>query len=719
MESKLIAILLGYILLFTSCSLNTSTTDNNNSISEPDPFALDSNTTTIKYPNVNQDEFLLIPTIRVKYGVKSSFDLSDYIISNNLNIKYSDNKKVSLDIENDSVYLSLKNNTNDIIVVPISVNNQNLDILAYASTADSQIISDDLIIKDTYKEVNNELILTYYFISNNSESNLADNTTIILLGNKILDKKYYHIFKDRIRIILPKYALNTTLRICSLDKDGSPLRENFTIISNGIPLLAEVEPSSIYFSNIYYLILDRFNDGDESNNSIYNQPIEKKLSFNGGDLIGLNKKISSGYFSRLGIKNILISPLYENPDSVFRMATAPFRKYMPFDGYHPINSNLIDSRFGSSNDFKNVVHNAKSKQIGILGSIIIGYTHIAHPYYQDNSWYLDDFYKDHNDLPLLDLKNIDVIKKISDDALFWINEFDLNGFLSISSNQSSKELYKYLNRLIRLNRGSNKLSIIQYPSTMNTNKVMLNKFDSSFNLDLYYNARSHFSGLNTNFINLNKAIKQNLYINNSINKLLTITGLNQYSRIISVADGDYSFESNSEKDIFIDSPSDAINPASYEKLFMFHLMNNSLSGIPLTYFGDEYGQAGLGNVDSMRKIKFQEELSILQSNLKSKYSILNFLRAKYTSLSLGDFVVLRESDNFTVWMKSYYNEKIIVVMNLQDKEININIPLPFKTYKMESLLSKQVIKLNDYNMAKIVVPPYKSDIFLLETKLEN
>ena len=188
MESKLIAILLGYILLFTSCSLNTSTTDNNNSISEPDPFALDSNTTTIKYPNVNQDEFLLIPTIRLKYGVKSSFDLSDYIISNNLNIKYSDNKKVSLDLENDSVYLSLKNNTNDIIVVPISVNNQNLDILAYASTADSQIISDDLIIKDTYNEVNNELILTYYFISNNLESNLADNTTIILLGNRSLIK---------------------------------------------------------------------------------------------------------------------------------------------------------------------------------------------------------------------------------------------------------------------------------------------------------------------------------------------------------------------------------------------------------------------------------------------------------------------------------------------------------------------------------------------------
>ena len=118
-------------------------------------------------------------------------------------------------------------------------------------------------------------------------------------------------------------------------------------------------------------------------------------------------------------------------------------------------------------------------------------------------------------------------------------------------------------------------------------------------------------------------------------------------------------------------------------------------------------------------MKFQGELSILESNLKNKISKLNLLRSKFSSLSLGDFVVLRESENFTVWMKSYYNEKIIIVMNLQDKEININIPLPFKTYKMESLLSQQIIKLNDYNMAKIVVPPYKSDIFLLDTKLSD
>ena len=63
-----------------------------------------------------------------------------------------------------------------------------------------------------------------------------------------------------------------------------------------------------------------------------------------------------------------------------------------------------------------------------------------------------------------------------------------------------------------------------------------------------------------------------------------------------------------------------------------------------------------------------------------------------------------------------YNQKVAWLSN---KEININIPLPFKTYKMTSLLSNQTIKLNDYNMAKIVVPPFKSDIFLLDTKITN
>ena len=146
------------------------------------------------------------------------------------------------------------------------------------------------------------------------------------------------------------------------------------------------------------------------------------------------------------------------------------------------------------------------------------------------------------------------------------------------------------------------------------------------------------------------------------------------------------------------------------------VMNNSLPGIPTIYYGEEYGQIGAGGVDSMRDMKFQSKLTFLESHLKERISRLNFLRTNYTSLSLGDFIVLRESKNYTVWLKSYYNEKVIVLFNLQEKTIDLNVSLPFETYSLTSLLNDEVIQLENPNMVKLVIPPYETEIFLLNTK---
>ena len=149
---------------------------------------------------------------------------------------------------------------------------------------------------------------------------------------------------------------------------------------------------------------------------------------------------------------------------------------------------------------------------------------------------------------------------------------------------------------------------------------------------------------------------------------------------------------------------------------MFMVMNNSLPGIPMMYYGDEYGQIGGHGVDSKRDMKFQNELSISESYLKERVSKLNKLRLKHPALSIGDFIVLRESEEFTAWMKSYYNEKILIFFNLQDKVIEKNISLPFEANELVSLLDDSKIVLDDLNMASLVIPPYKAGIYILKSK---
>ena len=136
----------------------------------------------------------------------------------------------------------------------------------------------------------------------------------------------------------------------------------------------------------------------------------------------------------------------------------------------------------------------------------------------------------------------------------------------------------------------------------------------------------------------------------------------------------------------------------------------------MTYYGDEYGQPGASGVDSKRNFKFQSKLSILESHLKDRVSKLNYLRATHPALSIGDFLVLRENKNYTVWLKSYFNEHTIIFFNLQNKAITLNFPIPFETKSMISLLDDQVIPLDDPNMASIIIPPLKSGILLLDRK---
>ena len=95
---------------------------------------------------------------------------------------------------------------------------------------------------------------------------------------------------------------------------------------------------------------------------------------------------------------------------------------------------------------------------------------------------------------------------------------------------------------------------------------------------------------------------------------------------------------------------------------------------------------------------------------------LNLLRNQYPALSIGDFLVLRESKNYTVWLKSYYNEKIIIIYNLQNQIIDLNIPLPFEAFKLTSLLDDEIILLDNPKMANLIIPPYTTEIYLIENE---
>ena len=156
------------------------------------------------------------------------------------------------------------------------------------------------------------LLLNYKYLASGSyDYNLKDNITYILLDNKILDSKFYHIFNDGIRIMLPNMFNESALRIISMDNFGVLLNENKTILFNENILSPNQNIISPYFSNMYYVVIDRFFNvkNDSSGINHIDLSIDKKVNFYGGNFSGISKKINNGYFNRLGINNIILSPI--------------------------------------------------------------------------------------------------------------------------------------------------------------------------------------------------------------------------------------------------------------------------------------------------------------------------------------------------------------------------------------------------------------------------
>lgn len=126
-------------------------------------------------------------------------------------------------------------------------------------------------------------------------------------------------------------------------------------------------------ANVYFLLTDRFNDGDTSNNSTYNRTktTGKLRGFEGGDIRGIIQKLDQNYFTNLGINVIWMTPVVEQiHDGVDEDTGFSYG----FHGYWTRDWSAIDPSFGTKKDLTELVEKAHSKGIRIMLDAVINHT---------------------------------------------------------------------------------------------------------------------------------------------------------------------------------------------------------------------------------------------------------------------------------------------------------------------------------------------------------
>lgn len=126
-------------------------------------------------------------------------------------------------------------------------------------------------------------------------------------------------------------------------------------------------------ANVYFLLIDRFKDGDAKNNNTFNRnkTAAKLRGFEGGDIRGVIQKLDEGYFSKLGINAIWMTPVVEQiHDGVDEGTGFSYG----FHGYWTRDWTSIDPSFGTKNDLAELVQKAHAKGIRILLDAVINHT---------------------------------------------------------------------------------------------------------------------------------------------------------------------------------------------------------------------------------------------------------------------------------------------------------------------------------------------------------
>jgi alpha-amylase len=139
------------------------------------------------------------------------------------------------------------------------------------------------------------------------------------------------------------------------------------------PWSAPAKPFVWENATVYFLLTDRFNNGNPANDLAYGRKDDaaKLRGFMGGDFAGITAKIKEGYFKELGVTALWITPPVEQIHGSTDEGTG---KSYGFHGYWARDFTAIDANLGTEEDMRTLVDTAHAHGIRVLLDVVLNHT---------------------------------------------------------------------------------------------------------------------------------------------------------------------------------------------------------------------------------------------------------------------------------------------------------------------------------------------------------
>ncbi len=505
--------------------------------------------------------------------------------------------------------------------------------------------------------------------------------------------------ESNIEILIPgdaKSAERSCLRVFAVGEDVRfndiriPLQYG-KVVSDAKQLTRHDRESQV----LYSLMIDRFFDGKAENNQPLNSPdVLPQADYQGGDLVGITQKIKDGFFSDLGISTIWISPITQNPRDAWGLNENPRTKFSGYHGYWPIYTTVVDDRFGTEEELRELLATAHEKGMNVVLDYVANHLHINSPVLQAHpDWVtplmlpdgrknlslwdeqrLTTWFDEH--IPTLDLERQEVVEPMTDSAMYWVKNFDFDGFRHDACKHIPLNYWRMLTKKMRQQLPDRQLWQIgeTYGSPeLIGSYVRSGMIDAQFDFNVYHTSldvltRDH------SVRRLASVVEESLSAYGDHHTMGNITGNHDKGRLISLAGGTLHPDEDHKAAGWLREIGVG-DKVGYKKLALINALNMTIPGVPCIYQGDEYGEPGGNDPDNRRMMRFDGYNEDEQAQLDVTRRLIE-LRRKTMPLLYGDMMTLALTDNLWVYMRVYMGEWSVVILNTGGEEQSIECELP-------------------------------------------
>lgn len=429
---------------------------------------------------------------------------------------------------------------------------------------------------------------------------------------------------------------------------------------------------------IYYLMIDRFHNGDQQNDLNVNK--NDPYQFFGGDFQGVIDQLD--YVKNLGFTTILLTPIFKNDDRGYH-------------GYWPVDFKKTDEHFGSMEQFIELVNQSQLRGLKVMVNFPIGLVGKNHPWVRETDkqdWLVKEG-KPEDELPIVNLENKAVQDYFIETAQWWITETNIDGYLFSGIEFGPNTFW---NKLVQAVKEVKDDVLILGDGHSERNETNLHVADIAFDGFLDYDEnvqiRTAFSApdQSTTFLSqLWGEMKQNVD--------LSLVG---------------TFMDNDKIERFTNETIDKNkHPGPRWKLALTYLYTTP--GIPIVFYGSEIALSGGESAENHQVMNFRTDKDLVDYLTK-----IGELRADLPSLTKGSMELLYENDGMIIYKRAYADETAIIALNNTSETQAITLTSEFleEGKELRGLLHGDMVRSNEHEQYDIVIDREMAEIYVLVDK---